>query len=79
MEDGAMCLAVPGKVLEKDGMDVTVDFGGTRRRARADLTPDIVVGEYALVHAGFVIQKLDAAEAERTLEYLREMGEHAPD
>jgi hydrogenase expression/formation protein HypC len=74
-----VCLAVPGKVIEVSGADVTVDFGGTRRHARADLTPYIQVGEYALVHAGFVIQRLDADEAERTLSYLREMALYEPD
>jgi hydrogenase expression/formation protein HypC len=72
-----MCLAVPGKVVEVSGADVTIDFGGTQRRARADLTPDIEVGEYALVHAGFIIQRLDAEEAERTLKYLSEMAADA--
>jgi hydrogenase expression/formation protein HypC len=35
------------------------------------MTPDVAVGDWVLVHAGFSISKLDEAEARETWEYLR--------
>ena len=37
------------------------------------LLDDIKLGDYVIVHAGSAIQKLDEAEAEKTLSLLREM------
>ena len=58
-----MCVAMPGRVLSvKDGI-ARVDFDGNIVEARADLTP-VKVGDRVLVHAGLIIQKLSATEAE---------------
>ena len=75
-----MCLAVPGKIvtlLEERNLALRrgrVDFGGIRKEVCMDYTPEAKVGDYVLVHVGFAISRLDAAEAERTYELLREMG-----
>jgi hydrogenase expression/formation protein HypC len=37
--------------------------------------PDVVVGDYVLIHAGFAIQKLDENEALETLELLKRVAE----
>ena len=58
-----MCLAVPGKLIEKNGDDGLVDFQGSRVRAGLTFTPDAEVGDWLLVHAGYAINKLDADEA----------------
>lgn len=63
-----MCLAIPAKILEIDGTRAKVDYGGTVREANLSLIESPKVGEYVVVHAGYAIQKLDAAEAEETLE-----------
>lgn len=74
-----MCLAIPGKVLEKQDRDGApigrVEFGGITREVRLDFVPDVQLGEYVIVHVGFALSKLDAEEAEKTLEMLREIGE----
>jgi hydrogenase expression/formation protein HypC len=36
--------------------------------------PDVVVGDYTIVHVGFALSKIDEAEALRTLEVFRQMG-----
>lgn len=41
------------------------------------MTPDVKVGDYVIVHAGFAIQVLDQKEAEENLELLRQIGEAA--
>jgi len=40
--------------------------------ARIDLVPDVMVGDYVMVHAGFAIGKLDAAGAEESLALWKE-------
>lgn len=74
-----MCLAVPGQVLEIVGDDPLmrigkVAFAGIVKEASLALLPDAGVGDYVLVHAGFAITLLDQAEAQRTLDYLEELG-----
>jgi len=75
-----MCLGVPGQVLKIEenalGMHMgTVSFGGIRRDVCLAYVPDVQVGEYVIVHVGFAISKVSEAEAARTLELLRQMGE----
>ncbi len=63
-----MCIAVPGKVTKIGAHNMaTVDFGGSTKIASADLTPGVEVGDYVLVHAGFIINKLDEEDAKETL------------
>jgi hydrogenase expression/formation protein HypC len=69
-----MCLAVPGKIIEMDGVTARVDFGGITREANLTLVPGAAVDSYVLVHAGFAIQVLNEAEAEETLDLLRQMA-----
>lgn len=74
-----MCLAVPGKVVELWNSDTTrmanVDFGGIVKEVSVDFVPDITVGEYAVVHVGFALQKLDEKSALETLTLFENLGE----
>lgn len=75
-----MCLGVPGKVLQitRQGLDMPmgrVQFGGIQKEVCLSFLPEIEVGEYLIVHAGFAISQVDEAEAALTLELLRQMGE----
>lgn len=75
-----MCLAIPGRVLDVEGESPelrtgTVDFAGVKRQVAFAFTPDVQIGQYVLVHAGFALQTVDEEEAARTLETLRELGE----
>ncbi|ULR48087.1 HypC/HybG/HupF family hydrogenase formation chaperone [Streptomyces deccanensis] len=73
-----MCLAVPGRVLdieERDGTRMaTVDFGGVVKEVCLEYLPDLRVGEYAIVHVGFALQRLDEESARQTLELFAELG-----
>ncbi|MGD1155233.1 MAG: HypC/HybG/HupF family hydrogenase formation chaperone [Terriglobia bacterium] len=73
-----MCLAIPGKIVEKQERDGAligrVDFGGALREVYLDFVPEAEVGDYVIVHVGFALSRLDAEEAERTLQLLQEMG-----
>jgi hydrogenase expression/formation protein HypC len=77
-----MCLGIPGKVVEvyreHDLLMGKVDFGGVLKRVCLEYIPEVEVGEYAIVHVGFALARLDEAEAQRTLELLRQLGELPP-
>jgi hydrogenase expression/formation protein HypC len=74
-----MCLAVPGKVLaisgEREFRTGSIGFGGIARQASLAYLPEAKVGDYVLVHAGFAVSVLEAADAMQTFEYLKQMGE----
>ena len=69
-----MCLSVPAKVVEIQNNMAKVEVGGAIREVSMDMCPDVMVGEYVLIHTGFAIQKLDEKEALETLELLRKMA-----
>lgn len=73
-----MCLAVPGKVIEIEERDGTrmasVDFGGVVKDVCLEYLPDLVVGEYTIVHVGFALQRLDEESARQTLELFASLG-----
>ena len=70
-----MCLAVPMRLLDKEGQRGTVEIGGVRKQVMLTLTPEANVGDYLVIHAGYALGVLDEEEAKRNLELLRELGE----
>ena len=75
-----MCLGIPGKIVEisdDNGLAMgVVDFGGVRREVCLQYVADQVrPGDYAVVHVGFAISKVDEEEAQRTFAVLREMSQ----
>jgi hydrogenase expression/formation protein HypC len=72
-----MCLAVPGRIVEvrdECGMRMaTIDFDGIRKEICLAYLPDIEVGDYAIVHVGFAISKIDEASAIETLAMFAEL------
>ncbi len=76
-----MCLAMPGKVIEiynENGLKMgRIDYSGTVNTACLEYVPEISIGEYVIVHAGFAISVIDEAEANKTLESWNEMIERS--
>lgn len=72
-----MCLAVPGKILERQDMLATIEVGGVTRKVSVMLLPEAQVGDFVLMHAGFAVQVIDAEEAERTLALFKELEQYA--
>jgi hydrogenase expression/formation protein HypC len=72
-----MCVAVPGKITEiyEDGALSTakIDFGGVTKEACIAWIPEVKVGNYVIVHAGFALNIIDEAEALKTLELMKEV------
>ena len=73
-----MCLGVPGKVLEVYEAHGTrmghVDFGGIKKEICLAYVPEVVAGDYTIVHVGFAITKLDEASALETLKMFEDLG-----
>jgi len=69
-----MCLAAPVKVIEilKNGTAV-VEKEDVRFSVSSNLFPELSLGEYVLVHAGFIIQKIDTVEAEERIEMIKDL------
>jgi len=84
-----MCLGIPGKVVEIRQQDDPpmgkVEFGGILKEVCLAYTPEARLGDYVLVHVGFAISIIDQAEANETLNYLRQIeaemshDSHPPD
>ena len=77
-----MCLAVPGQVMEiqSDPQGVRMaraNFGGIVKSVCLEYTPDVVPGDYVLVHVGFALGKVDEEQAARTYAILKEMNQLA--
>ena len=75
-----MCLGIPGQVVEF--MDearqlARVDVAGVRRTVHVGLLlPEgLGVGDWVLIHVGFAISRIDQEEAQRTITFLRSLGD----
>ncbi len=78
-----MCLAVPGKLIDiftqaslKMGH---FDFNGTITTACLEYVPEIRIGQYGVIHAGFAISILDEEEAQQSFAVWQELREKMGD
>ena len=76
-----MCLGIPGKVVniyEQAGtLMASVDFDGVQQAVCIATTPEVQVGQYVLVHAGFAIEVVDADYAKETIELVKQLEDVA--
>jgi hydrogenase expression/formation protein HypC len=74
-----MCLAIPGKLLEisnENGLKMgIVDVNGSKTRACLEYVPDIQLGQYTIIHAGFALKIIDEEEAAESLQLWKELIE----
>lgn len=77
-----MCLGIPGRVVERvEGYGdqlVLVDIVGGQSRVNLGMLDeddqDLKPGEWVLIHMGFVVERCDAAAAEKAMVGLELMG-----
>jgi hydrogenase expression/formation protein HypC len=62
-----MCLAIPARITEIEGVRARVDLQGNVIQADLSLIDAPNIGDWVLVHAGFAIDKLDPEDAAETL------------
>ncbi|MFA4967591.1 MAG: HypC/HybG/HupF family hydrogenase formation chaperone [Candidatus Margulisiibacteriota bacterium] len=67
-----MCYAIPGKVTEIEGKNVTVDYFGEKKKAINELV-NLKVNDYIYAQGGYVIQTLPEKEALEILETWKEL------
>lgn len=74
-----MCLSIPSKVvkIDKEINMATVDTMGVQRDASLDLMAedDIKIGDYVLLHIGFIMNKIDEEDALLSIETYKEIIE----
>lgn len=75
-----MCLGIPGKLEAIEGDDPLfrtgkVNFGGVLKDVSLAAVPEVLVGQYVIVHAGMAISILDEAEADEVFQYLNELAQ----
>jgi hydrogenase expression/formation protein HypC len=79
-----MCLGIPGQIVEVTDARrklALVNVAGVKRVinvaciARDDGELKACVGAWVLVHVGFAMARIDAAEAQKTLDLLTALGE----
>ena len=73
-----MCLGVPGQIVEKweDGGQLLAkaDFAGEYRVIRLNYLPDLAIGDYTIVHAGYALTQMSAGDAATTIQTMRDVG-----
>ena len=74
-----MCLAIPGKIVELDPQNAhlaVVDVVGVRRKVDLGLLDEpLVPGDWVLIHVGFAMSKISAADAADQMQTLTMLGE----
>jgi hydrogenase expression/formation protein HypC len=74
-----MCLSIPSKVVKisEDKTMCTVETMGVQRDANLMMMEDsdVDVGDYVLLHIGFVMNKIDEEEALASIETYKEILE----
>ncbi|MBH0301237.1 HypC/HybG/HupF family hydrogenase formation chaperone [Helicobacter pylori] len=69
-----MCLAIPSKVIAINDNVALLETLGVQREASLDLMGESVkVGDYVLLHIGYVMSKIDEKEALESIELYQEM------
>lgn len=74
-----MCLGIPGKIIEIEDTNgvkmAKIDFGGVIRSACIEAIPEVKVGDYTIIHAGFALNILSEEDALETLSLLQEIAD----
>lgn len=77
-----MCLAIPSKVvkIDKSTNTATIETLGVMREASLDLmNEEVNVGEYVLLHIGYIMSKIDTDSALESIELYKEIVENMED
>ncbi|EDQ00397.1 HypC/HybG/HupF family hydrogenase formation chaperone [Shewanella benthica] len=73
-----MCLSIPSQVVElhQEEQSVTVETMGVRRKVSSHLMSEpLEMGDYVLIHIGFVMNKIDKFDALQSIELYQEIVE----
>jgi hydrogenase expression/formation protein HypC len=68
-----MCLAVVGRIEEIDGEMASAEILGVRRQISIILVPEVQIGDYVMIHAGFAINQMEEKDAHETESIIKEV------
>lgn len=72
-----MCLSIPSRVtkVDRERNSATVDTMGVSREASLDLMEEgsVEIGDFVLIHIGFIMNRIDEKDALESLEAYREV------
>ena len=73
-----MCLAIPGRIDKLTNDQAEVVIGTNRYDVCTILTPEVRIGDWVLVHAGYSITRLDEQEARETYALIQQVQAELP-
>jgi len=62
-----MCLSIPGRIIAINGDRAVIDYQGERREASTALLPDVKIGDFVVVSARMIMQRVPEEEAKKIL------------
>ncbi len=62
-----MCLAVPAQIVSIEGTKARAQMSGVEKEIDVTLTPEVVPGDWVVVHVGYALQRIDPEKAQETL------------
>ena len=68
-----MCLAIPMKVKNINWPMAEVLAEGLCQEVNIEIVPNVGIGDYVLVHAGFAIQVVDSKGAKESLQLWKQL------
>jgi hydrogenase expression/formation protein HypC len=68
-----MCLATPAKVIRITGNRAEVLIGTSTIQVGTQLVSDIQINDHVLIHAGYILEKIDEQEALQIRDLLNEL------
>ncbi|MBI5144878.1 MAG: HypC/HybG/HupF family hydrogenase formation chaperone [Candidatus Omnitrophica bacterium] len=68
-----MCLGIPMQIKKITGEFAEVETGRLRRSVNIQMLPDVKIGDYLIVHAGFAIEKVNPERAKDSLKAINEI------
>jgi len=77
-----MCLALPAEIVEINESEQTgtVELHGNRYPANFVLVPEVKLGDWVLVHAGYAIKTVSPEDARETWELIDQaLGQNGSD
>lgn len=73
-----MCLAIPGKIVKKNGKKVTVDYGSEKRMATI-VDGNFNEGDFVIVQGKIVVDKVPAAQVKKWHKFLEDCSRQNPE
>lgn len=73
-----MCLAIPAKIIQVDGMNALAEMTGVQKTIDISLTPDVSPNDWVIVHVGFALQKIDEEKARETVKAMELVSANSP-